>query len=638
MSEIDLKGLAERLWKCPFDNEVFDSSLSLWSHLCELHGRDIWQLHQVKGQVFLGDIERPEKLTFCGHCFDFVVPSAPGRHPITEIDQHIREQHPNPSGPRKLTISVSTDSKLIDLFMRQQTLREVYVCKKCTESFSDEASVADHWVKNHCEMATVEEVAYVLETDPQRLEDALTDFLEAASAERNRHQNAPPEQEDGYVIHHCPDVPRVRSKPSEHIVYIARQPVRLPDEELQELLEYEGLDSKSDETGAEDFDGSTNQQVQIDIRFCNILDGYIPLVKNVRSILPPLPEGGLIEVYCQDEPDMRFPCKVSKRKRAIYNVDRRLEAYFKKFDSGVRLYITRVGSRSYKLGVKHHQHTVRDCKFFVPDEREGWRLEVRDATVEWETGDEVFRHQFTFEQMDALHAEARKTNLSVRDAVYKVMEQLRHLERVHVRKDVYEAVFLRLRTCSLATVWAQFRPEHECYARVSPGWYRFNPSKPLPAVRYVVRPRLDEIDMIADTVARAGRTKIRVRVRWSLLGKVLNDEVFDGNNSTQTMANFLGSLVREFGPDMIERLTRVPVSRDRPLSIIPAVDFVNQGDGTVYNHKLVPGTELHLLANSSTREKHDDIKRLVAELGFPTDTVDVSIVPNPTRAEILEAI
>lgn len=634
MSNIELKGLAERMWKCPFaDSELFDSSLAFWSHLCESHGKEISKHHRPSWQIPFGDIdERPEKLTFCAHCFAFVVPNGPGRNPISEIDAHIQEQHPNPFGPRKVTISISTDSKLIDQFMEQQILGEVYECAQCSQSFSDQAFVAEHWIKDHCDKPTQEDVAHLLATDPQRLEDVLKYFLETSSTKEGQNHSDFLIQDDDYIIRHSPNVPRVRSRPTEHIVLVEREPVRFLDEELRELLEHEGLDGGS-EMADELFDGNENQQVHIDLRFCNILDGYIPLVKTVRSIVPPLPKVGLVEVSWQEEPSVWITCTVSKEKRAIYNLDGKLKTLFKRFDSGVRLYITRVGSRRYKLTVKHHPHTVRGCKFFVPDERDGWRVEVRDTTVEWETGNEVFRHQLTFEQMEALHAEARRTNLSVRDAVYKVMKQLCHLERVHVR-DVWDAVFLPLRTCSLASVWAQFRPEHECYERVSPGYYRFDSSKPLPIVRYVTTAHQRKMitPALGDTV-RARRTKIHVQVRWRLLGKDCDDEVFDTTNSAQTMANFLGSLIREYGSDMAEHLTRIPVSRGHSLSRYPDVHFLNQENGLPFDCKLVPGTKLYVLTNSATQEKHDDIVKLVTELGLRRESIEVSIVPNPTRAE-----
>jgi hypothetical protein len=277
----------------------------------------------------------------------------------------------------------------------------------------------------------------------------------------------------------------------------------------------------------------------------------------------------------------------------------------------------------------HQPHAVRDRKFFVPDEREGWRVEVRNATVEWETGNEVFRHQLTFEQMEALHAEARRTNLSVRDAVYKVMEQLGHLDRVHVRNDVYEAVFLPLRTCSLASVWAQFRPEHECYVKVSPGWYSFDPSKPFPMVRLM--PRL-EVEQVADRTRRGHDSKIRIVVDWSVLNaqlanKNLPEKEFISDKSGETLANFLASLIHVFGEPMAERLMHIPVSRGHPLSRSPTVDFLNPEQGMPYPYKPVSGTDLYVFTNTSNTEKRDDIRKLVTELGFPAESVNVSIIP-----------
>jgi hypothetical protein len=88
--------------------------------------------------------------------------------------------------------------------------------------------------------------------------------------------------------------------------------------------------------------------------------------------------------------------------------------------------------------------------------------------------------------MEALRDEARRAEVSVRDAVHKAMRRLAQSRPVHVR-TVHDAVFLWMRTCSLASVWAQFRPEHTCYVRVKPGWYRFDRDGVLPTIRFVSR-------------------------------------------------------------------------------------------------------------------------------------------------------
>jgi len=372
--------------------------------------------------------------------------------------------------------------------MTDQALEEVYACSRagCTRVFANETSAATHWVECHCDHPNVDEVQAALAADPERFGSCLAEIFSQIEAGPKPSFLEP---EDGYPIRHLPSVPRVRSRPSEFIVYIEKQLVRLRD--FEHFLEYEGFEVEAEEALAGEWKGQ-QQTAQLELRFCNITDGYIPLVKNIRRILPPLPDGETVEVSWQTDPEVRFPCKVSKSKRAIYSLQGRLKEAFASLPSGVRLYITRVGQRRYRFELHRNPHTVRDCKFFIQDGAGGWNVEIHDSQIEWETGDDVFRHQLTFQQMDALHEEARRTNLSVRDAVHQVMEQCAQDLPMHIR-EVYDIVFLRIRTCSLAAVWAQFRPEHECYVRVGPCRYRFNPVGRFPEVRYAhVTPRLPD--------------------------------------------------------------------------------------------------------------------------------------------------
>lgn len=426
-----------------------------------------------------------------------MVPDAVGRSALSEIPAHIKESHPNPSGaPTQVSLSWSTDPELINQFMRDQALEEVFACNGvgCSEVFANEDSVATHWVEQHCDHPTVDEVRAALTVDdPERFSGLLAEILSEIEAGGVGPGPSFPEPDDGYRIRHLPSVPRVRSRPSEFIVYIEKQLVRLREDDFEDLLEYEGYDFEADEAPAGNWVEGQQQTAQLELRFCNIVDGYIPLVKSIRRILPPLADGETVEVSWQSDPDIWFSCKVSKSKRAIYSLEGRLRKVFAGLPSGVRLYVTRVGQRRYRFGVHRESHTVPNCKFFVQDGSGRWNIEIHDSQVEWETGDDVLRHQLTFQKMEALHAEARRTNLSVRDAVHQVMEQCAQILPMHIR-EVYDIVFLRMRTCSLAAVWAQFRPDHECYARVGPCRYRFNPTGRFPEVRYVqaVAPLTDE--------------------------------------------------------------------------------------------------------------------------------------------------
>lgn len=495
MSDDILNRLARRLLKCPFDSELFDSQSELGTHLSASHGAQICKRHRVPRLEPVEDIERPKKMFMCGICFGFMVPDAVGRSALSEIPAHIKAQHPNPSGgPTQVSLSWSTDPELINRFMADEALEEVCACNDagCSGVFANEDSVATHWVGQHCTRPSADEVQAALAVEPERFSSLLEEILSEFEAGAIGPEPSFPEPDDGYRIRHSPSVPRVRSRPSEFVAYIDKQLVRLREDDFEAFLNYEGFDIEADEVPAENWVEGQQQIAQLDLRFCNIVDGYIPLVKSIRRILPPLADGQTVDVSWQSDPEVWFPCKVSKSKRAIYNLEGRLKTVFAGLPSGVRLYVTRVGQRRYRLGVRRESHIVPNCKFFVQDDAGGWDIEIRDAQVEWETGNDVFRHQLTFQEMDALHAEARRTNLSVRDAVHEVMKQCAQNSSLHIR-EVYDIVFLWLRTCSLGSVWAQFRSEHECYVRVAPCRYRFDPAGRFPEIRYVqAAPRLPD--------------------------------------------------------------------------------------------------------------------------------------------------
>lgn len=148
---------------------------------------------------------------------------------------------------------------------------------------------------------------------------------------------------------------------------------------------------------------------------------------------------------------------------------------------------------------------------------------------------------------------------------------------------------------------------------------------PAPTLPELEEP-IDQPDAPAGEGGRRGRTKLRIRVRWTKLGKALPDEEICKTKAAATMAEFLARLIRVFGDPMAERLVRVPVSRDYPLSSNPAVDFLNPAQGMPYNHQAVPGSDLYVFTNLSNKEKRDDLRRLVQLLAFPPDGVEVSLI------------
>ena len=641
MSEKILKCIAKRLLRCPFDEELFDSTEAMREHLLASHASDICRRQRTPKQDGLGDIDRPTNLTFCGHCLGHMVPDAQGRNAFSEISRHIREAHPNPNGPALITMKFSSDPALIDRFIEGQVSPEVCVCSEpdCGKIFDSEINAAEHWVEKHCYIPSIDEVQRLLETAPERVGAVLEECLKAEQEEQDQERSKfrQPPVADGYIIRRYPDVPRIRSRPSEYIVYVEGERACVHQEDFDEMLAIEGIDAENAEPSNEPW---TPQTVQLELRFCNIEGGFVPLVRELKRILPPLPDGGTIEISWQNEPGF-FPCVVSKSERAIYSSEGKLKQSFEGLPSGVMLYIKRIAPLRYEFRLKERVHTIRDCKVFVSMGGNRWRVETRDIELEWETGEAVFRHQSTFDEMPALHKEARQTGLSVRDAVYEYMREKAKDEAVTI-KEVHEFVFWWMRTCSRAAVWAQFRKEHKCYVRVGPELYRFDESKPFPKVR-VVHGSTADVRQCAEPVLTGGRgpnTEIWILIRWSIiLNELCPNQFVQGGNVGETQAQFLGSLFSAFGlgHEVSRRLMRLKMNRNFSLSRNPA-DFMSQDGQTLYPSKQVPRTELFLCTQGTTPERADNIRRIVAELGFPASSVVVTEERPPTWQEVLHSL
>jgi hypothetical protein len=122
--------------------------------------------------------------------------------------------------------------------------------------------------------------------------------------------------------------------------------------------------------------------------------------------------------------------------------------------------------------------------------------------------------------------------------------------------------------------------------------------------------------------------RLRDVIHWSLLGQnEINDpEVIQEPKDALTHAKLIGRLIEVWGPTMSERLQQIPVARGDSFSLSPNPerDFINAAQGTVFNHKLVPGTHLYIFTNTDKNRKVQDILLLVRRLGFPPGSIEAS--------------
>lgn len=391
--------------------------------------------HRLDPETPLDSEELPKRLTFCGHCFRFVVPSAPDRYPLSEIPKHIRQEHPQRGGLTVQTLVTTEDAILIREVVTEQSRPLVFICGRGDEEtlLRSRHELARHWLDNHCARASVEEIAPALEAGDERCTEALYELLDDA-------YTAASAGDDGYVIHHQPSAPRIRGRDARYTVFLDG-PVTWEQDELAEYLLAEGLDEDSGNSGG------FGAACCFELRVCHLMDGFIPIVRGIQAILPAPTENKWIKIVFPLAGPGAIPCKVNWLKRAVYNVEGKLRTALVSagIDAGVRMYLTRVGDAEYVLEPRHSPHVVRNCKRYVSG-----HYELFDAHVAWESSDALFRHHLTLQDLDGLHAEAHTINRSIRELVFDVMGAIAREEAVRVT-EVWDAVFRR-RACSLGAV------------------------------------------------------------------------------------------------------------------------------------------------------------------------------------------
>ena len=125
------------------------------------------------------------------------------------------------------------------------------------------------------------------------------------------------------------------------------------------------------------------------------------------------------------------------------------------------------------------------------------------------------------------------------------------------------------------------------------------------------------------------QTRLRITVRWSLLGKKLPDEMIEERFANRTQAKLLARLGAELGPQTLQQLKQFSKSQGGRMHVAehPASDpnFTNQATGRLYANIPIPGTALNLLTNTSTPEKKSDIENFISFMRLRPDAFSIEI-------------
>jgi hypothetical protein len=141
-----------------------------------------------------------------------------------------------------------------------------------------------------------------------------------------------------------------------------------------------------------------------------------------------------------------------------------------------------------------------------------------------------------------------------------------------------------------------------------------------------VVPRLHYATEDSEDSGRAGPKTLRIEINWKANGKAHDNEVVLFPKAGDSMVAFLSRVVKEFGEDAIQKLSRIRISRGPLLSKMPATDFLNQAQGREYGNKRLPKTDYFVLTHSQTSQKVDDINRVCRVLGLIPGSVQVRAV------------
>jgi hypothetical protein len=139
-------------------------------------------------------------------------------------------------------------------------------------------------------------------------------------------------------------------------------------------------------------------------------------------------------------------------------------------------------------------------------------------------------------------------------------------------------------------------------------------------------PQLVHTNGDSEDFGRTGPQTLRIEVDWKANGKTHEKELILLPKAGDGVVKFLSRVIEEFGPDALQKLSRVKINRGLLLSKTPATDFLNQAQGKVYAHKRLRGTDYYVLTHSQTSQKMDDIIRICRVLGFVPGSVQVRTV------------
>jgi len=309
-------------------------------------------------------------------------------------------------------------------------------------------------------------------------------------------------------------VPRVRSRLTLELKTAEEESegaeADLPQEALDLIKEWDEEEVPSEPETAKEWRPPSGPLRLPTLSYLHLAQGYFPL-KSISNVFDTMLNRQIVQIQVVDGERLAF--LVNREEGVFKAVD--LDAFRRKFlDNGIPagtfLWLEYQGANQYRIA-PHPLPKPRSvmCKLARMEDSH-LVIEQAEIPMQYEGSAHLFKAELRFEDMEALFAEAKKTNLSVSDTLIYVMEkELSPLEnRIHYA-DIFNAVFLK-RMCSFSSVISTlYSRSHPCFEKLGDGYFRFAPEKGIRRAgkSYKHHPQQKPVDSpIADAQPVAGES------------------------------------------------------------------------------------------------------------------------------------
>jgi hypothetical protein len=141
-----------------------------------------------------------------------------------------------------------------------------------------------------------------------------------------------------------------------------------------------------------------------------------------------------------------------------------------------------------------------------------------------------------------------------------------------------------------------------------------------------IRRAITDFDAATRSHSKAKHTKLLIKIRWTLAGGSLPDQLIDDDNAADALASFVEALVSVQGASILPELRKIRVGPSGLVSTEPGREFRNPNNNEPYGYRPIGTTGWSVKTHSSTAQKLEQIHQIKTMLGLPREAIEVESV------------